>query len=88
MYNSVAVHIENGQVILDEPLVLKDNTKVVLTILEDKIKHNHEPNGKKLSIILEEILKTDHAYRNIDPIAWQREIRTDRKLGLEDEDNS
>ncbi|MFN0048946.1 MAG: hypothetical protein ACKVOU_07480 [Cytophagales bacterium] len=48
MYNSEYIPIENGQVILDEPLLLKNNTKNALIILEDvEIMRNGEPIVKR-----------------------------------------
>ncbi len=82
MYTSVNVHIENGQIVLDEPLVLTDNVKGILTIMEETFSGNPklEPNGKKLAEILNKIAETRHSYSDTDPLLWQKEIRTDRKI--------
>ncbi len=51
--------------------------------LADTSCQNHV-NGKQIANIMTQIAKRGTAFQNIDPIAWQREVREDRPLLAED----
>jgi len=78
MYTSLKAHIENGKIILDEPISFPEKTKVIVTILEEV--DVAIPDKERLAVTLRKIAKTKHSYLETDPMVWQKEIRKDRKL--------
>ncbi len=46
----------------------------------DKVQANSPRNGKAVVEIMARIAKRGTAFRQIDPVAWQNEVRKDRPL--------
>jgi hypothetical protein len=46
----------------------------------DKVQANSPRNGKAVAEIMARIAKRGTAFRQIDPVAWQNEVRKDRPL--------
>ncbi|MGF1676590.1 MAG: hypothetical protein ACFCUV_23370 [Rivularia sp. (in: cyanobacteria)] len=53
--------------------------QVLVTILEEETIPADSGRGKRMAAVLEKLAQAQ-AFANIDPVAWQREIRQDREL--------
>ncbi|AKG24290.1 hypothetical protein [Calothrix sp. 336/3] len=53
--------------------------QVLVTILEDEPIPEATGRGKRMAAVLEKLAQTQ-AFTEIDPVAWQRDVRQDREL--------
>lgn len=82
MYTSINVHIENGVVILDEPIALNTNAKGILTIIEEPIHNSNSdlPILNNIKTVLGKLRETN-PFKDIEnPSEWQRTTRKDRDM--------
>lgn len=58
--------------------------QVLVTVLEEETIPADSGRGKRMAAALEKLAQVQ-AFANIDPVAWQRDIRQDRELPVRGE---
>jgi hypothetical protein len=70
---------------IDEVPELGDESiQVQITVLEEPKSLDTATRGKKMAEVLERLSK-NRAFSDVDPVAWQREVREDRSIPRRDD---